>query len=56
MVLTDSTLEEAKRIDAYCHKNGIAFIRAQARGVFASVFTDFGDNFTVIDVDGAFGC
>eukprot|EP00197_Chlamydomonas_leiostraca_P014632 CAMPEP_0202866272 /NCGR_PEP_ID=MMETSP1391-20130828/7292_1 /ASSEMBLY_ACC=CAM_ASM_000867 /TAXON_ID=1034604 /ORGANISM="Chlamydomonas leiostraca, Strain SAG 11-49" /LENGTH=1026 /DNA_ID=CAMNT_0049546205 /DNA_START=133 /DNA_END=3213 /DNA_ORIENTATION=+ len=52
VVLTDSSLEEAKRVDAYCHANGIAFIRAQARGVFASVFTDFGPNFTVIDVDG----
>lgn len=55
VVLTDASLEEAKRIDAFCHANGIAFIRAQARGVFASVFTDFGPSFTVFDQDGAWG-
>jgi hypothetical protein len=52
VVLTDATLEEAKRIDAYCHSHGIRFIYAQTRGVFASVFTDFGPSFTVFDVDG----
>lgn len=52
VVLTDSGLEEAKRVDAFCHANGVAFIYAQTRGVFASVFTDFGPNFTVLDVDG----
>jgi len=30
----------------------ISFIRAETRGVFASVFTDFGPNFTVFDTDG----
>lgn len=52
VVLADASLTEAKRIDTFCHANGIAFIWAQTRGVFASVFTDFGPNFTVIDVDG----
>lgn len=30
----------------------ISFIRAETRGVFASVFTDFGPSFTVFDTDG----
>ena len=55
VVLTDASLEDAKRVDAFCHANGIAFIYVKTRGVFATVFTDFGPNFTVIDVDGACG-
>ena len=54
VVLTASTLAEATRVDAVCRDNGVAFIRAETRGVFASVFTDFGPTFTVLDTDGAF--
>eukprot|EP00798_Chlamydomonas_sp_ICE-L_P022623 gene22623-29766_t len=48
------SLAESKRIDAFCHAQSpsIAFIRAETRGVFASVFTDFGPKFTVIYVNG----
>ena len=53
VVLTASTLAEAQQVDAVCRDNGVAFIRAETRGVFASVFTDFGPAFTVLDVDGA---
>lgn len=52
VVLTGSSLEEAKRVDGLCHAAGVKFIWAQARGVFASVFTDFGPSFTVFDTDG----
>ena len=52
VVLTASTLAEAKQVDAICREHGVAFIRAETRGVFASVFTDFGPSFTVLDVDG----
>ncbi len=45
-------LAEAVRIDDFCHKNNIAFIRADIRGVFGSVFCDFGPSFVVSDVDG----
>lgn len=45
-------LKEALALNNFCHRNGIAFIRADVRGVFASVFTDFGPSFTVADVDG----
>lgn len=53
VVLTASTLAEAKQVDAVCRDHGVAFIRAETRGVFASVFADFGPAFTVLDVDGA---
>lgn len=53
VVLADSTLAEAQRVNDFCHKHGIAFIFAQTLGAFASVFTDFGEDFTVMDVDGA---
>uniref|UniRef100_A0A1D1ZMI8 E1 ubiquitin-activating enzyme n=1 Tax=Auxenochlorella protothecoides TaxID=3075 RepID=A0A1D1ZMI8_AUXPR len=52
VVAVDVPLEQAIRIDSFCHANGIAFIRADIRGVFASVFCDFGPQFTVYDVDG----
>jgi ubiquitin-activating enzyme E1 len=55
-VLTgDASLDEAKRVDAACRTASppIAFIRAETRGVFASVFCDFGPAFTVHDTDGA---
>lgn len=55
--MSDVPLAEAIRIDDFCHKNGIAFIRADIRGVFGSVFCDFGPSFTVLDVDGtSCGC
>jgi len=40
------------RIDEFCHRSGIAFIKADIRGVFACVFCDFGPSFEVLDVDG----
>lgn len=54
VVLTDAGLEESKRINEVCHSHNppIPFIRVESRGVFASVFTDFGPAFTVYDVDG----
>lgn len=58
MVLAEAVApEEAKRIDAVCHahKPSIAFVKAECRGVFARIFTDFGSHFTVFDVDGAWG-
>ena len=54
VVVTSASLAESKRIDEFCHTQQppIAFISAQTRGVFASVFTDFGPAFTVVDVNG----
>lgn len=52
VVLINATLEEAARINAVCHAKSIAFISTEARGVFGSVFCDFGDEFIVSDRDG----
>ena len=42
----------AEAVDAFCHANGVAFIRGDVRGVFGSLFCDFGPQFDVHDVDG----
>jgi len=57
-----ATLDEALRVNDACRaaasaagaagRPPIAFIRAETRGVFASVFCDFGPGFRVHDVDG----
>jgi len=52
IVLTDSTLEEQLRIGDFTHKNGKCLIVADTRGLFAQVFCDFGDRFTVFDDNG----
>ncbi|ETP47163.1 hypothetical protein F442_06799 [Phytophthora nicotianae P10297] len=52
VVLVNAPLKEAKRINAICHAKSIAFITTEARGVFGSVFCDFGDEFIVSDRDG----
>ena len=52
VVATNVSLKQALELDEFCHSAGIAFIRADIRGVSASVFTDFGPRFTVLDVDG----
>ena len=49
---TEVPLAKAKDIDAFCHANGIAFIRGDVRGVFGSLFCDFGPSFDVLDADG----
>lgn len=54
VVFTDISLEKAVEFDDYCHKHQppIAFIKAEVRGLFGSVFCDFGPEFTIADVDG----
>ncbi|KAE8895698.1 Ubiquitin-like modifier-activating enzyme 1 [Phytophthora fragariae] len=52
VVIVNAPLKEAKRINAVCHAKSIAFIATEARGVFGSVFCDFGDEFIVSDRDG----
>lgn len=53
IVLTTSNAAEQYRIAKFAHENNIALIIAETRGVFAKVFCDFGENFTVYDQDGA---
>lgn len=54
VVFTDISLEKAFEFDDYCHTHQppIAFIKTEVRGLFGSVFCDFGPEFTVVDVDG----
>lgn len=52
VVVADASLKDAMRINADCRQHGAAFVKAEIRGVFANVFTDFGNAFVVNDVDG----
>ncbi|KAK2076935.1 hypothetical protein QBZ16_005163 [Prototheca wickerhamii] len=52
VVAVDVPRRVALEVDAHCHAAGVAFIRADVRGLFASVFCDFGASFSVYDVDG----
>ncbi|XP_063939378.1 ubiquitin-activating enzyme E1 2 isoform X1 [Daucus carota subsp. sativus] len=54
VVVTDISLEKAIEFDDFCHNHQppIAFIKSEVRGLFGSVFCDFGPEFTVLDVDG----
>ncbi|KAK7385562.1 hypothetical protein VNO78_31285 [Psophocarpus tetragonolobus] len=54
VVFTEISLEKAIEFDDYCHSHQppIAFIKTEVRGLFGSLFCDFGPEFTVLDVDG----
>ncbi|XVE58986.1 hypothetical protein DITRI_Ditri05aG0007800 [Diplodiscus trichospermus] len=54
VVFTDIGFEKAIEFDDYCHNHQppISFIKAEVRGLFGSIFCDFGPEFTVVDVDG----
>ncbi|KAI5706082.1 hypothetical protein M8J76_010145 [Diaphorina citri] len=52
VVLTNSTYDEQLAISQITHANDIALIIADTRGLFAQVFCDFGNNFTVVDTTG----
>lgn len=54
VVFTDISLQKAIEFNDYCHKHQppIAFLKTEVRGLFGSVFCDFGPEFTVFDVDG----
>ena len=52
IVICDQSWEVQQRINDFCHANGIRFIAAATRGVFASVFCDFGSEFVVVDPTG----
>eukprot|EP01117_Protostelium_nocturnum_P002084 TRINITY_DN12724_c0_g1_i1.p1 TRINITY_DN12724_c0_g1~~TRINITY_DN12724_c0_g1_i1.p1 ORF type:complete len:1011 (+),score=274.61 TRINITY_DN12724_c0_g1_i1:161-3193(+) len=52
VLLTNQSLDEQLRINQICRKHGVAFINADVKGVFSSVFCDFGPKFVVSDKDG----
>lgn len=53
VVLTETTGAEQERIAKITHENNIALIIGNTRGLFAQIFCDFGDSFTVYDDTGA---
>ncbi|SCU79074.1 LAFA_0B00540g1_1 [Lachancea sp. 'fantastica'] len=53
VVATDTlSLERKIELNDLCHAKGIMFMATETRGLFGSVFNDFGEDFTVIDPRG----
>lgn len=53
IVATDTmSLERKVELNNFCHSSGIKFLATETRGLFGSVFNDFGDEFTVVDPTG----
>ncbi|KAK4458491.1 hypothetical protein QBC42DRAFT_300244 [Cladorrhinum samala] len=52
VVLTNTPLNARLTIGDYCHQKGIYVVATETAGLFASVFCDFGENFTVLDASG----
>lgn len=52
IVLTDTPLKDQLAIADYCHQNGIFVTITDTFGLFGSIFTDFGKNFTCGDPNG----
>jgi ubiquitin-activating enzyme E1 len=52
IVLTDTPLKDQVTIADYCHENGIYVVITDTFGLFGSIFTDFGKNFTIGDPTG----
>lgn len=52
VVLCNTPLDELIRINDICRTNGIKFISADTFGLVGKIFTDFGNEHFVMDVDG----
>lgn len=52
IVLTGTPLDDQISISKYCHEKGIFLVIADIFGLFGSIFTDFGKNFTIADSTG----
>ncbi|WVQ72739.1 hypothetical protein IAR50_002299 [Cryptococcus sp. DSM 104548] len=52
VVLTNATTRKQVEIDEYARQKGIYFISADVRGLFGSVFNDFGKDFACVDATG----
>ncbi|KAI0347162.1 ubiquitin activating enzyme [Trametopsis cervina] len=52
VVLTEAPLSKQLEINDWTHENGVHFISADTRGLFGSVFNDFGPKFTCVDPTG----
>jgi len=52
VVLTATSIAQQLEINDFTHANGIKFISTDVRGLFSSVFCDFGPQFPCIDPNG----
>ncbi|KAJ7667732.1 ubiquitin activating enzyme [Mycena polygramma] len=52
VVLCNTSYRKQLEINAWTHENGVYFIAAETRGLFGSVFNDFGPKFTCVDPTG----
>ncbi|TCD70849.1 hypothetical protein EIP91_001540 [Steccherinum ochraceum] len=52
VVLCGASLSKQVEINDWTHANGVHFIAAETRGLFGSVFNDFGPKFTCVDPTG----
>lgn len=52
VVLCGATLQKQLEINDWTHQNGVHFISADTRGLFAYAFNDFGPKFTCVDPTG----
>ncbi|XP_075966586.1 ubiquitin-like modifier-activating enzyme 1 isoform X2 [Anarhichas minor] len=52
VVLTDSSLDDQKRFDDFCHSREIRFIVADTKGLCGQLFCDFGEEYEVLDDNG----
>ena len=52
VVLTDTTLKDQLTIAEWCHKNKVFVVVTDTFGLFGSIFTDFGKEFTCVDATG----
>ncbi|KAG1815327.1 hypothetical protein EV424DRAFT_1412697 [Suillus variegatus] len=52
VVLCGASYEKQVEINDWTHQNGVHFISAETRGLFGSVFNDFGPKFTCVDPTG----
>jgi len=52
VVLTDTPLADQLVIGDYCHQNGVFVVVTDTFGLFGSIFTDFGKNFSCVDATG----
>lgn len=51
VVVTNLMNKDQELLNAICHKNHICFISANTFGLATRIFCDFGDSFTVSDID-----
>ncbi|KAI6034062.1 ubiquitin activating enzyme [Pisolithus microcarpus] len=52
VILCSASYEKQLEINDWTHANGVHFISAEVRGLFGSVFNDFGPKFTCVDTTG----